>query len=73
MQAVGRVGRPGKGVGEERCAVEQVAEKGGNEEGRGEAGGGAAHVVFVELGEARAEVEKGRTPREDAANKLRVA
>lgn len=56
VQAVGRVGRPGKGVGEERGAVEEVAEEGGDEESWGKAGGGAAHVVFVELGEAGAEV-----------------
>ena len=52
MRAVRRVGVPGERVGEQGGAVEEVAEEGGDEEGRGQAGGGAAPVVFVDLREA---------------------
>ncbi len=50
---------PGIWVGEKGGRVEEVAAEGGNEEQRGETGGGFAGEVVIELGEAGAEVEEG--------------
>lgn len=64
---MGAEGVPGAGVGEQGAGVEGVAAEGGEEEERAEAGGGFAAVVFVELGEAGAEVEDCGGPGEDGA------
>jgi len=59
VAAVGWVGGPCEGVEEQGEGVEEVSEEGGDEEGDAEALGGAAGVVFEELGEAGEEVEGG--------------
>jgi len=56
MEAIWRIGGPGERVGEKGCAVEEIAEECGNEEGRREAGSGTPTKVLVELGEAGAQV-----------------
>ena len=67
VSAVRRVRSPSAGVGDESGGVEEVSAEGGGEELRGEARGRFAEVVFVELGEAGAEVEDAAEPGEDRA------
>jgi hypothetical protein len=62
-----RVVVPCTGVGEERGRVEEVAEEGGCEENGGEASCRLSDLVFVQLGQAGAEVEKRAHPGEDFA------
>lgn len=59
MQAVWWIRLPSKRVGEQGGAVEEVSEKGSDEQSWREASGGAASCIFVNLGEAGAEVEDG--------------
>ena len=61
---------PRGGVGEERRGVEEVAEEGGREEGGRQPRGRAAHLVFVELGQARPQVEEGAGPGEEFAEEF---
>lgn len=61
---------PCAGVGEQRGAVEEVAEEGGGEERGAESCGAAPDLVLVELREARAQVEQGGGPGEDFAEEV---
>jgi hypothetical protein len=57
-------------IGEERGRVEEVAEEGGCKKDWGEASCRFSDLVFVQLGQAGAEVEKGAHPGEDFACNL---
>lgn len=72
MQAVRWVRPPYSGVGEHGAAIEEVAQEGGCEESGGEAGCAAAEGVFVDLGEAGAEVKESGYPGEHAAGEFDV-